>query len=217
MTTIAVSSTLGAYRRTITVAALVLGALIFSLVPMWPAQECVNAGGTDCLITLRRHIWVNLYDFFLWMETTWFGVIGKTWGAAFALVEAFHLLAMALLGGAVFVADARLLGIGFKEVPAQEILDKSHKVFVWALGVVLFTGVFMACGVAGKIYFLPVFWYKMLALATGILFVFFIKRPLLARGLENLSPNTVRLIAVSSVLVWVTVAATGRWIGFAGS
>ena len=127
------------------------------------------------------------------------------------------LLAMALLGGAVFVADARLLGIGFKDVPAEEFLDKAHKVFVWGLGIVLFTGVFMACGVAGKIYFLPVFWYKMLALATGILFVFFIKRPLLARGVENLNPRTVKLIAVSSTLVWVTVAATGRWIGFAGS
>jgi hypothetical protein len=57
----------------------------------------------------------------------------------------------------------------------------------------------------------------MLALATGILFVFFIRRPLLARGLENLNSTTVKLVAVSSILVWVTVAAAGRWIGFAGS
>jgi len=217
MATMAATSLLGAYRRTFIVVGLVLATLLFSVVPIWPAEECVSSGGGECLITLRRHVWVGLYDFFLWMETTWFGVIGKTWGAAFALVEAFHLLAMALLGGAVFVSDARLLGIGFKDMPAQEFLDKAHKVFKWGLGVVLFTGVFMACGVAGKIYFLPVFWYKMLALATGILFVFFIKRPLLARGLENLNPTTVKLVAVSSILVWVTVAATGRWIGFAGS
>lgn len=215
MSTIAASTfSIGSYRRTIIVVLLVLGTLLFSVVPVWPVEECV---GDDCLVTLRRHVWVGLYDFFLWMETTWFGVIGKTWGAAFALVEAFHLLAMALLGGSVFVADARLLGMGFKDVPPQQILDKAHKVFVWALAVALFTGIFMACGVAGKIYFLPVFWYKMLALTTGILFVFFIKRPLLRQGLENLSPLSVKLIAVSSIMVWVTVAATGRWIGFAGS
>ncbi|MCB1670429.1 MAG: DUF6644 family protein [Gammaproteobacteria bacterium] len=217
MSTIAATSMLGTYRRTIIVSVVVLGVLFFSMVPIWPAQECVSSGGSDCLITLRRHVWVNLFGFFGWMETTWFGVIGKTWGAAFAIVEAFHLLAMALLGGAVFVADARLLGIGFKDIPADEIVEKAHRVFVWGLGVVLFTGVFMACGVAGKIYYLPVFWYKMLALATGILFVFFIKRPLLARGVENISPLTTKVIAVSSIMVWVTVAATGRWIGFAGS
>jgi len=81
----------------------------------------------------------------------------------------------------------------------------------------LSTGVFMACGVAGKIYWLPVFWYKMLVLMTGILFVFFIKRPLLARDLDEIKPWVVKLVAVTSLLVWVTVAATGRWIGFAGS
>ncbi len=191
--------TLGSYRRTITSIALVLIILVFAL------------------SSARRAVWVDLYDFFLWMETTWFGVIGKTWGAAFAVVEAFHLLAMALLGGAVFVADFRLLGWSFLDVPAQEVLDKAHKVFLVGLIVVLSTGIFMACGVAGKLYWLPVFWYKMLALTTGILFVFFIKRPLLNRDLDEIKPWVVKLVAVASLLVWITVAATGRWIGFAGS
>ncbi len=191
--------TLGSYRRTITSIALVLIILVFAL------------------SSARRAVWVDLYDFFLWMETTWFGVIGKTWGAAFAVVEAFHLLAMALLGGAVFVADFRLLGWSFLDVPAQEVLDKAHKVFLVGLIVVLSTGIFMACGVAGKLYWLPVFWYKMLALTTGILFVFFIKRPLLNRDLDEIKPWVVKLVAVASLLVWITVAANGRWIGFAGS
>ena len=191
--------TLGSYRRTITSIALVLIILVFAL------------------SSARRAVWVDLYDFFLWMETTWFGVIGKTWGAAFAVVEAFHLLAMALLGGAVFVADFRLLGWSFLDVPAQEVLDKAHKVFLVGLIVVLSTGIFMACGVAGKLYWLPVFWYKMLTLTTGILFVFFIKRPLLNRDLDEIKPWVVKLVAVASLLVWITVAATGRWIGFAGS
>jgi hypothetical protein len=185
--------------KTIAVVAVVLVTLVFAFSP------------------LRRIVWVELYDFFLWMETTWFGVIGKTWGAVFAVVEAFHLLAMATLGGAVFVSDFRLLGISFKDVPAQAVLDKAHNVFVWALAVVLFTGIFMACGVAGKIYWLPVFWYKMLALLTGILFVFFIRRPLLKRELEEINPLVIKMVAISSLLLWVTVAATGRWIGFAGS
>ena len=96
------------------------------------------------------------------------------------------------------------------------MLDKAHAVFKWALVVVLFTGVFMACGVAGKIYYLGVFWYKMLALATGILFVFFIKRPLLKKQLDDINPWVIKLVAISSMMVWVTVAATGRWIGFTG-
>lgn len=197
--TTATATESNSYARSITVSALILVVLVFSFSP------------------LRRAIWVDLYEPFLWLETTWFGVIGKTWGAAFAVVEAFHLLAMAVLGGAVFVSDFRLLGWGFRDIPAHEVLDRAHTVFKWGLAVVLATGIFMACGVAGKIYWLPVFWYKMLALATGILFVFFIKRPLLKGDLDNIDPWVVKMVAVSSILVWITVAATGRWIGFAGS
>jgi len=93
------------YTRTLLVSALVLAALVFSY--------------SD----LRLDVWHGLLPLFEWMETTWFGVIGKTWGAAFAVVEAFHLLAMALLGGAVLVSDCRLLGLVFTDIPTRQILD----------------------------------------------------------------------------------------------
>ena len=165
---------------------------------------------------LKSELHDGLQPMFEWMETTLFGHIGKTWGAAFAVVQAFHLLSMALLGGAVLISDARLLGWLFADVPCAEVQEQAHKLFLWGLAVVLLTGVFMACGVAMKIYYLDVFWYKMLALGAGILFVFCIKRPLLRGDIDSLNPWVVRSVAVSSVMVWFTVAATGRWIGFSG-
>ena len=167
------------------------------------------------LSDLRIDTWAALLPFFEWLETTPFGVVGKTWGAAFAAVEAVHLLSMAVLGGAVLVGDGRLLGWVFADQPLRQVQDQCHRVFVWSLAVVVFTGVFMACGVAMKIYYLPVFWYKMLALATGTLFAFFIRRPLVSAPGE-IAPVTRRLVAVASVVVWFSVAATGRWIGFSG-
>jgi len=166
--------------------------------------------------SLRISAWDALLPLFEWMETTWFGVIGKTWGAAFAVVEAMHLLAMALLGGAIIIADGRLLGVLLRDVPVQIILSKTHRLFVIGLCIAIASGIFMACGVAMKIYYLPVYWFKMLALTAGVLFTFFIRRPLLADGIEKLNPWLVRTVAVASLTVWFTVAATGRWIGFSG-
>jgi hypothetical protein len=162
----------------------------------------------------RSDAWEALGPLFAWMETSWFGVIGKTWGAVFAVVEATHLLAMALLGGAILVSDGRLLGLLLRDVPVQLLLSRTHRLFVIGLTAALATGIFMACAVASKIYFLPVFWIKMLALAVGVLFTFAIKRPLLADGIEDLDPWVVRAVAVASLTVWFTVAASGRWIGF---
>jgi len=165
---------------------------------------------------LRITAWDALLPLFEWMETTWFGVIGMTWGAAFAVVEATHLLAMALLGGAILVSDGRLLGLLLRDVPVQLLLTRAHRLFVVGLLVAIGSGIFMACGVATKIYYLPVYWYKMLALAVGVLFTYTIKRPLLSHGIEDLNPWVVRAIAVASLTVWFTVAATGRWIGYSG-
>lgn len=166
--------------------------------------------------SLRINAWDALLPLFEWMETTWFGVIGKTWGAAFAVVEAMHLLAMALLGGAIVISDGRLLGLLLRDVPVPIILTKTHHLFVIGLCIAIASGIFMACGVAMKIYYLPVYWIKMLALTAGVLFTFTIKRPLLADGIENMNPWVVRVVAVASLTVWFTVAATGRWIGYSG-
>ena len=99
-------------------------------------------------------VYPSLLTVFEWLETTWFGVIGKTWGAAFAFVEAVHLLGLALLGGCVLAGDGRLLGVVLTDVPMQTVVERTHRVFVFGLSICLATGIFMACGVATKIYYL---------------------------------------------------------------
>ena len=192
------TSFFAAYSRTLITLGAILLALIFAY------------GGW------MEAIYPSLLSVFEWLETTWFGVIGKTWGAAFAFVEAVHLLGLAVLGGSVLASDGRLLGVVLTDVPAQTVVDRTHRTFMWALIACLATGVFMACGVATKIYYLPVYWFKMLALCAGMLFHWFIRRPLLRHDLEALNPVVVKLVAIASILVWFLVAATGRWIGFSG-
>jgi hypothetical protein len=102
------------------------------------------------------------------------------------------------------------------DVPAKTIVNRCHTLLSWSLIITISTGVFMACGVALKIYYLPVFWYKMLALMAGVMFHFLVRRPLLEHDLETINPIILRMTAVSSILVWFLVAATGRWIGFSG-
>ena len=164
----------------------------------------------------RSDMYVVIFPFFEWMETTWFGIIGKTWGAAFAFVQTIHLLGLALLGGSVLAAEGRVLGLLMVDVPAKVIVNRCHTLLSWSLVITVSTGVFMACGVALKIYYLPVFWYKMLALTAGIMFHFLVRRPLLQYDLETINPIILRMTAISSILVWFLVAATGRWIGFSG-
>ncbi len=163
---------------------------------------------------IRVATWESLLPFFDWMETTWFGQAGKTWGAVFAVVQAGHLLGLALLGGAVLLGDGRLLGFWFTDVANADVQARAHRLFLVALGILIASGIFMACAVAIKIYYMPVFWYKMLALTCGVLFALCIRRPFVQRGLADGNRLATTLVAIASIMVWFTVAATGRWIGF---
>jgi hypothetical protein len=168
------------------------------------------------VLDIRDAIYPGLESFFNWMnQSSWIGVIGTTYGSVYATVEALHLLSMAVLGGTVLATDLRLLGIIFKDVPSETLVTGTHKCFGWALLMAILTGIFCAAGVANKVYFMEVFWIKMLVLIAGSCFMLFIKQPLLtSRPHTQINPWTIRLVAVTSMLIWFTVAANGRWIGF---
>ena len=157
---------------------------------------------------------MNLLPFFAWLEESPIGVFVKDQGATFATIEAFHLMALAMLGGSVLAADLRLLNVVLRDIPSNVVTDNAHKWFKVALTVQLITGFFMLAGVATKCYHNPFYWVKMTALAIGVVFVFAIRRPLLKGDHSQLHPVTLRLVALASMSVWFIVAASGRWIGF---
>lgn len=185
-----------AYHKTITALILPLGLLLMIL--------------TEVHLVL----WAELLPLFEWLEGSLLGVIGKTWGAVFAVVQAFHLIGLVIIGGCVLLFSASALGLAFEELGKDGLLAQCDRLFSLGLVLSVATGVFMSCAVALKIYYLPVFWYKMLALLAGVLFHYGIMRPVMSN--DSLPAATVRLCGVACAMVWFTVAATGRWIGFSG-
>ncbi|MBC54813.1 MAG: hypothetical protein CMQ34_13370 [Gammaproteobacteria bacterium] len=158
---------------------------------------------------------MELLPFFEWAETSFLGYIGKTYGGVYATFgQSIHLMSLAVLGGSVLVTDLRLLGVIMKDVPSEVVADQAHKWFRISLAFILATGIFMAAAVAQRMYYNDFFWAKMSALLVGIIFVFAIKRPLLKGNHADVQPWLLKLVAVASILVWFSVAATGRWIGF---
>ena len=168
------------------------------------------------VLQVRAAVYPGLLPYFAWLKnSSWLGYLGTTYGSVYATVQAGHLISMAILGGTVLATDLRLLGVLFKDIPSETLSRGTHKCFQISLLVAIATGIFCAAGVADKVYYMPVFWIKMLALVTGACFMFFIKQPFLnSRPHAEIEPWLIRLLAIASLLIWFTVAATGRWIGF---
>jgi hypothetical protein len=157
---------------------------------------------------------VDLYPFFNWLDTSLLAQMSKAYGGVFVVVQLFHLLSLATLGGMVLLADLRLLGVMLRDVPSEVVAANTDRWFNIALVGAILSGVFMSSAVALKLYYNEMFWGKMAAFATGLVFVYLVRRPLLRFDHASISPGVLRTVAVTSLVIWFTVAASGRWIGF---
>jgi hypothetical protein len=132
----------------------------------------------------------------------------------FPFVEAFHLLALAVIGGAVLLVDFRLLGLGLKRQPVAELARDAQPWLVGSLLFMIASGVPLFMSEAIKCYYSFAFWTKMTALALAIIYTFTIRRRVALADEARISPAVARAVGAISILLWSTVGWGGRWIGF---
>jgi hypothetical protein len=130
----------------------------------------------------------------------------------FPVIEAVHLLGLALLGGAVLVLDLRLLGAGLAGRPVAYVARQVQPWLVGALAVMVATGVPLFLSEAVKCFHSEAFRLKMVALALALSFTFGVRNPV-AKA-QPLRSRWNRAVATCSLALWLTVASAGRWIGF---
>lgn len=155
-----------------------------------------------------------LLPFFQWCESLWLGqfVVGSLW--LFPVIESVHLLALALLGGAIFIVDFRLLGLGLKDRAVAEVARDARPWLIGGLIVMIMTGIPLFLSEPIKCYYSTAFWIKMTTLPIALLFTFTVRwRVTVADAVRNTARRQ-QLVGALSLALWFTVAAAGRWIGF---
>ncbi len=133
------------------------------------------------------------------------------WG--FAVVEAIHLLGLAVLGGVVLLVDLRLLGLILKTESARNLACGLSRTLLVSLSVMLLTGVALVSEEALKCYHSPAFRWKMALLAAALLFYFTLHRRALLRTDKYKVDLWSRLAGVVSLTLWLGVGIAGRAIG----
>lgn len=133
------------------------------------------------------------------------------WG--FAVVEAIHLLGLAVLGGAILIVDLRLLGLVLKGEHARTVSRGLSRLLVGSLVVMILTGIALVSEEALKCYHSPAFQWKMALLIAALLFYFTLHRAALLRTEKHQADLWSRLAATVSITLWFGVGVAGRAIG----
>ena len=74
------------------------------------------------------------------------------------------------------------------------------------------TGLLLVASEGGRVLHTPAFWVKIATLPLAVLYTFTVRRRVAAQSLDT--SRLTRVTATVSLLLWFTVAAAGRWIGF---
>jgi hypothetical protein len=135
---------------------------------------------------------------------------------AFAVIESVHLLALAVIGGAVLIVDLRLLGVGLRRQAIAEVARDAQPILVGSLAVMILTGAALFASEAVKCYYSTAFWVKMSCLLAATIFTFTVRRRLTTRQEIGVRPFWLKVAAIVSLSLWLGVGAGGRWIGFSG-
>jgi type III secretory pathway component EscS len=135
----------------------------------------------------------------------------------FPTIETVHVFALVLVVGTIMTVDLRLLGFANKERPFSQVAAEMLP-WTWAaFAVAALAGMLMFSSKALTYYSNIPFRLKMVCLLlAGINMVMF--HWLGTRHLEawdrGRPPRAAKLAGGASLLLWTTIVAAGRWIGF---
>jgi hypothetical protein len=151
---------------------------------------------------------------FTWADHTAIGMVIRASRWLFPVIEAFHLVALALLGGTVLIVDMRLLGWGLRSRPVSELASDMQPWMVAGLLVMLSSGFLLFLSEPKKLYDNLPFQIKMVFLLLAIVYTFTIRRRLLRSNVDLAWPARSRLAGGVSIALWSVVGFMGRGIGF---
>jgi hypothetical protein len=149
---------------------------------------------------------------------THIGTLIRENGAIFPWIEAVHVMAITLVVGSIFVVDLRLVGVASMTYPVSR-LTRSLLPLTWvAFALALCSGLLLFSSQPTTYFDNFAFRLKMIMLlGAGLNMAAF--HMLTARGMpmwdnQAALPMSARAAGLISILIWITIIACGRWIGF---
>ena len=155
-----------------------------------------------------------MLSFFKWMGELEFS---KALGASvwqFALIQAIHLVFLAVFAGAILIVDLRLMGRTLMDRPVSQVARDAQP---WLLGGfigLVLTGVPQMMQNALREYYSIFFWIKMGFTALALIFTFTLRRQVtLAGGGATAVTFQTKVVGLVSIALWAMVAIPARLIG----
>jgi len=128
----------------------------------------------------------------------------------YPLIQAIHLVFLALFAGAMLIVDLRLLGLGMTTSTVSQVAKDARPWMVLGFLGMVCTGVPQLMQNASREYFSEFFWYKMYLIAFGVIVILTVRRKA-TQATESTAFG--KIVALISIATWTGVTINARLIG----
>jgi hypothetical protein len=153
-----------------------------------------------------------------WLQSTNMAVLIRDSLLLFPLLEAVHVIGLALVFGTIAIVDLRLLGVASTNRPFQRLAADTLKWTGGAFALTAITGALMFTTNATVYFHNGYFRAKVallaLAAVNALVFELTSRRTVAEWDQDRSAPGAARAVAALSLVVWLGVIVTGRMIGF---
>jgi len=156
----------------------------------------------------------NLLPFFKWADGLAISNAIRNTNWLFPAIEAVHIVALALLLGAILMLDMRLFGVTLRYKSVRRLADDLEPFTIVSLVIILISGFLLFASEAMKCYASVPFQVKITFLFAAIIFHFTILNRVTKTDALSTTPRWGRISAAVSLLLWFGVGFGGRAIGF---
>jgi hypothetical protein len=136
----------------------------------------------------------------------------------YPVLNVVHVLALMVAAGSIMFFDLRLLGVGLTRTPVSEA---AARLLPWTwrgFAVMALTGCLLISSEAERLYFNTAFRVKVVCLILAglnvLLFHFTVFRSVAQWDRATVAPARARMAGAFSLLLWMTMLAAGRMIGY---
>lgn len=154
-----------------------------------------------------------LLPYFEWLGSLGFSkLMGESvWLSA--VVQAVHLLCLALFAGAVLIVDLRLMGRGLRGQPLAQVARSARRWLLLGFWGLVATGIPQLMAYAIKEYYSIYFWMKTDFFILAVLFTFTVRQRVTEADPARVGPFWGKVVGLVSILLWAGVAIPARLIG----
>jgi hypothetical protein len=142
---------------------------------------------------------------------TWIRESPSMWG--YPTILTLHTVGLALLVGASWALDLRLLGVA-RQIPLST-LETSFRVMWIGFWINTLSGVALFAADATTKGTTSVFMWKLALIAVGVTVIILIRRLVYGQGGPPIAGPAARRLAALSLTIWVVAIALGRWMAYA--